>query len=404
MQISIHQLLNETILSDVTDQKVKVIMSLVIIALGFFVFSIIFDRVLRTIMVRLINKLMLLSKNDFLTALAATKIFDVISLISFPIVFDVGSAFVSFKGDDAFTQGFASFMVHAAYFGYFFVSTLILVRIISGINHYYERKFDGSGEYPIYGYIKMLQFSIWCVGIVLYLSYVMNKSPLTTLTGIGAVSAIFLLIFKDTFLGLVSSIQATANHIVKLGDWVNIPKYNIDGEVIYISISSVKVRNWDNIVTSIPTFSLTSDAIHNWQKMVESKARRIFRAVYIDISSIQACDSLLLASLTLKYPYVAKLTNGMDESVPTANLALYRMYLNDYLQNNPLLNHDHPNLARYLAPTPTGVPLQIYAFSLEVYLAEFEETQSQIFEHLFLTLPDFGLRIFQSQSVGMLNS
>lgn len=404
MQISIHQLLNETILSDITDHSVKLIMSLSIIACGFLFFSIIFDRVLRTILVGLINRLMIRTKNDFLMALAATKIFDVVSLISFPIVFEVGSAFVSFKGDDSFTQGFSGFMLNAAYFGYFFVATLILVRVISGVGHYYERKFHSSGDYPIYGYIKMMQFSVWCIGIVLYLSYIMNKSPLTTLTGIGAVSAIFLLIFKDTFLGLLSSIQATANHLVKMGDWVNIPKYNIDGEVIFISISSVKIRNWDNTVTSIPTFSLTSDAIHNWQAMVDSKARRIMRALYIDINSIQACNQSLLRSLALKYPFIAKLSCEIDDVGQLVNVALFRMYLNDYLQNNPLLNHGHPHLARYLAPTPTGLPLQIYAFSLEVHLEDFEETQSQIFEHVLLTLADFGLRIFQSQSVGMVNS
>lgn len=403
MNISIHQLLNETILSGVTDHKVKLIMSLLIIACGFLLFSIIFDRVLRTLLVGLINKLMIRTKNDFLIGLADTKIFDVVSLISFPIVFEVGSAFVSFKGDDSFTQGFSRFMVYAAYFGYFFVATMIAVRVISGVGHYYERKFESAGDYPIYGYIKMMQFSVWCVGGVLYLSYIMNKSPLTTLTGIGAVSAIFLLIFKDTFLGLLSSIQATANHLVKMGDWVNIPKYNIDGEVIFISISSVKIRNWDNTVTSIPTFSLTSDAIHNWQAMVNSKARRIMRAVYIDVNSIQTCNQSLLHSLASKYPFIAKLSGEIDDVSQIVNLALYRMYINDYLQKSSLVNHGHPHLARYLAPTPTGVPLQIYAFSLEVHLEEFEATQSQIFEHVFLTLGDFGLQIFQSQSVGMIN-
>ena len=188
-----------------------------------------------------------------------------------------------------------------------------------------------------------------------------------------------------------------------MGDWVNIPKYNIDGEVIFISISSVKIRNWDNTVTSIPTFSLTSDAIHNWQAMVNSKARRIMRAVYIDVNSIQTCNQSLLHSLASKYPFIAKLSGEIDDVSQIVNLALYRMYINDYLQKSSLLNHGHPHLARYLAPTPTGVPLQIYAFSLEVHLEEFEATQSQIFEHVFLTLGDFGLQIFQSQSVGMIN-
>lgn len=399
MKISFHALLKDTILSGVTDHGTQTMMSLIIITVSFLIASVIIDLILRNVLIKLLNRLMLKTNNLFLSALAETRIFNVLSLFSFAIVFDIGSAFVSFKGDDVYTVWFANFLLHIAYLVYYLIATWSLTRAINAFNLYYERRFDSSHEYPIYGYIKMAQFAIWCVAILLYISMALNKSPLTMLTGIGAISAFVILIFKDTFLGLVSSIQATANQIVKLGDWVNIPKYSVDGEVIYISINTLKVRNWDNTITSMPTFALTIDAIHNWQSMVQSGGRRIFRAIYLDVKTIRRCDNQLLHFLRSKYPFIASLTNGMDDATNISNLSLFRMYMNDYLSKCSLLNHEYPNLVRYLAPTPHGLPLQVYAFSTEVYLEEFEETQSQIFEYLFLVLHDFDLEIFQASAV-----
>lgn len=172
--------------------------------------------------------------------------------------------------------------------------------------------------------------------------------------------------------------------------------HNVDGEVIYISISSIKIRNWDNTVTSLPTFALTAEAIHNWQAMVNSKARRIFRAINIDTNSLKDCNLELLTNLAQKYPFIANGLKSGQISRGILNLALYRLYMNDFLQNNQLLNHGYSNLVRYLAPTAFGIPLQIYAYSQEVFLEEFEATQSQIIEHVLQTLPDFGLKIYQS--------
>lgn len=401
MKVSLHSLLKDTILSGITDYSTQTIMSLLIISIGFILLSLVVDLIVRNLFIKLINTLMRKTNNMFLTSLADARIFNIISLFSFAIVFDIGSAFVGFKGDDSYTQWFSNCLLHIAYVVYYIVGTWSLTRMITALNMYYERRFDSSHEYPIYGYIKMIQFALWCISILLYISFALDKSPFKMLTGIGAISAFVILIFKDTFLGLVSSIQATANQIVKLGDWVNIPKYNADGEVIYISINTIKIRNWDNTVTSIPTFTLTVDAIHNWQSMVNSGGRRIFRAIYIDATSIIPCDNDLLKQIANRYPFIAALTDGVVDISNMSNLALFRLYMNNYLSNHKLLNHEYPNLVRYLAPTPHGIPIQVYAFSKEVFLEEFEETQSQIFEHIFLILADFNLRIFQSFAVGI---
>lgn len=396
--INIPNLLKETILVGITDHSLQTLAGLAIITIGILLAGFILHKLVHVFIIRWVNRLLSRSKYLFLNAVVDARLINIISIFIFAVIMDVGSALVDSKSSGYLVDGYVKLLVNGAYLLYFLAVTTLLGRLLSVINIFYERQFDHQHEYSIYGYIKMLQFGLWCAALIIYVSFVLNKSPLATLTGIGAVSAFMLLIFKDTFLGLVSSIQATANQIVKRGDWVVIPKYNVDGEVVYISISSIKIRNWDNTVTSIPTFALTADAIHNWQAMVNSKARRIFRAINIDSNSLQKCNLELLTNLAQTYPYVAKALQDGEIRRGILNLALYRRYLNHYLQNNPLLNHDndYPNLARYLAGGAYGIPLQIYAYSKEVFLNEFEDTQSQIIEHVLQTLPDFGLQVYQS--------
>lgn len=396
--INIQNLLKETILAGMTDHSLQALAGLAIISIGILIIAFILHKLINISVVRWANKLFLRSKYSFLNAVGDARLINIVSLFIFAVILDIGSALVDSKSSGYLIEGYVKLLVNCAYLLYFLAVTATLGRFLSVVNIFYERQFDHQHDYSIYGYIKMLQFGLWSTALIIYVSFILNKSPLTALTGIGAVSAFLLLIFKDTFLGLISSIQATANQIVKRGDWVVIPKYNIDGEVIYISISSIKVRNWDNTVTSIPTFALTADAIHNWQAMVNSKARRIFRAINIDANSLKNCDLELLTNLAQNYPYVATGMQAGEIRRGILNLTLYRRYLNHYLKNNHLLNHDndYPSLARYLAGGAYGIPLQIYAYSKEVFLTEFENVQSQIIEHVLQTLPDFGLKVYQS--------
>ncbi len=394
--LNLQNLLKETILVGITDHSLQTLVGLSIISLGILLAGFLVYKLVNVIIARWVNQIFRHSQYVFLNAIADARLINIISIFIFAIILDIGSALIDAKSASYLVDSYAKILINCAYLLYFLAVTTMLARFLSAINIIYERQFDQQHEYSIYGYVKMLQFGLWCCAAIIYVSFILNKSPWATLTGIGAVSAFLLLIFKDTFLGLISSIQATANQIIKRGDWVVIPKYNVDGEVIYISISSIKIRNWDNTVTSLPTFALTAEAIHNWQAMVNSKARRIFRAINVDTNSLMNCDLELLTNLAQKYSFVAnKLQTGQIRR-RVLNLALYRLYMNDFLQNNSLLNHDYSNLVRYLAPTPFGIPLQIYAYSKEVFLEEFEATQSQIIEHMLQTLPDFGLKVYQS--------
>lgn len=394
--LNLQNLLKETILVGITDHSLQTLAGLSIISLGILLAGFLVYKLVNVIIARWVNQIFRHSRYVFLNAIADARLVNVVSIFIFAIILDIGSALIDAKSASYLVDGYVKILINCAYLLYFLAVTMMLGRFLSAVNIIYERQFDQQHEYSIYGYVKMLQFGLWCCAAIIYVSFILNKSPWATLTGIGAVSAFLLLIFKDTFLGLISSIQATANQIIKRGDWVVIPKYNVDGEVIYISISSIKIRNWDNTVTSLPTFALTAEAIHNWQAMVNSKARRIFRAINIDTNSLMNCDLELLTNLAQKYPFIAHGVQTGQIRRNVLNLALYRLYMNDFLKNNSLLNHDYSNLVRYLAPTAFGIPLQIYAYSKEVFLEEFEATQSQIIEHVLQTLPDFGLRVYQS--------
>lgn len=395
--ISLHELIKETVLTNITNQKLQIILSAIIVTVFFFAITFLLDKIIRKAGIFKLNNRLRNSRSVFLAALANNRVFNVISLLIFSLVFEIGSAFISFKGDDPYTQKYALLLQQFAHFILFLAITIFIIRLINAANSYYEHKFNQE-QHPIYGYIKMSQFAVWCISTILYISIVLDKSPMATLTGIGAISAFFMLIFKDTILGLMSSIQATANQVVKLGDWINIPKFNVDGEVIHISINVIKIRNWDNTVTTIPTFALTSDSIHNWQEMVKSGARRIMRSINIDVQSVKQCNSQLLQRLSEKYVFVKNYLSRSNNP-ELSNLALFRLFMNHFLSESDLLHDNYPRLLRYLQPGNQGIPLQVYAYSRNIYLQEFEETQSLIFEYILDSLPDFELRVFQSQVI-----
>ena len=238
--------------------------------------------------------------------------------------------------------------------------------------------------------------------IILYISYVLHRSPWSVLTAIGAVSAFFLLIFRDTFLGLVSSIQATANQIVKLGDWVTIPKHNVDGMVTNLSISTIKVLNWDNTVSTIPTFALTNETVQNWQNVFEDNARRIYRHINIDIDSIRVLDDGIIAELVNKYPVIGKLIEQDPDLVANSNLTLFRAFIAHCLYTNPYICKDKICIVRHLQPTQAGLPLQIYAFTSHAGFINFETFQAEVFEYIFMVVPDFELKILQTKIVDII--
>ena len=239
---------------------------------------------------------------------------------------------------------------------------------------------------------QMLKVLIICVALIIVVSILINKNPGYILTALGASAAVLMLVFKDMIVGLVAGVQLSVNDMLRPGDWIAMPKYGADGDVIEVSLTTVKVQNWDKTITTIPPYALVSDSFQNWRGMQESGGRRVKRAVYIDMGSIQFCTEDQMKEFEAKGWF-----DGVErvDGFPV-NLHIFRNYLEKYLRNHPRVNQDMTIMVRQLQPTAQGLPLELYFFSAGTDWVPYEQLQSEIFEHVFAMLPTFGLRIFQS--------
>jgi miniconductance mechanosensitive channel len=247
---------------------------------------------------------------------------------------------------------------------------------------------------PIKGYVQILKIVVFVIGAIIIGSMLIGQSPLTLLAGLGALSAVLLLIFKDPILGFVAGIQLSTNNMLQIGDWISMPAHNVDGTVIDISLVIIKVRNWDNSVSTIPTYSLISESFQNWRDMMSAGGRRLKRSVQLDINSIKPCTNDLLKKLE-KYN-LPEIISGMHATDQT-NLGCFRYYLIDLLRLNPNVNQQMSILVRQLQPTQFGLLLEIIVYSLNPDYVMFEDFQSTLFEHIFSVLPDFELKAYQSR-------
>ena len=295
------------------------------------------------------------------------------------------------------------------------VGLVVIHSVLNAINDIYQT-FEISKSRPIKGYIQVVDIIIVILGIISIIANLMGESPLILLSGIGALSAVFLLVFKDSLLGLVAGIQLSSNDMVRVGDWIEMPKYGADGDIIDISLNTVKVQNGDKTITTIPSYALISDSFKNWRGMQSSGGRRIKRSLFIDTNSIAFCTEEMVE----KFKQIHYLTdyilykekeiseynaryddtyrgNRVNERALT-NIGIFRAYINNYLNNHPGINQEMSLIVRQLAPGEHGLPLEIYAFANDTRWAIYESIQADIFDHLFAVAPEFGLRIFQNPS------
>jgi miniconductance mechanosensitive channel len=287
-----------------------------------------------------------------------------------------------------------------------------LDAFLDSINEIYKT-FKVSKVKPIKTYLQVIKIFIYAVGIIIIIATLLGKSPVFLLSGIGALSAVLLLVFKDSLLGFVAGVQLAANDMVRIGDWIEMPKYNADGDVIDISLNTVKVENFDKTITTIPTYTLISDSFKNWRGMQASGGRRIKRAIYIDTSSIVFCTNEMIDKFK-KYQflsdYIEKKTAEIAEynnkhnfdsheivnGRRLTNLGTFRAYIQLYLENHENIHKSMSHLVRQLPSGEYGIPLEIYAFTNQTNWEFYENTQADIFDHILAVAPDFGLRIFQN--------
>jgi miniconductance mechanosensitive channel len=265
---------------------------------------------------------------------------------------------------------------------------------------------------PIRGFVQVAKLVLTLIYIILGIAELLDKSPLILISGLGAVTAIILLLFRDAILGFVAGIQIAANRMVNNGDWIEMPKYHADGDVLAVGLTTVKVQNWDKSISTIPTHALISEPVKNWRGMQESDGRRIKRSLHIDIQSTKFCNQSLLdhvQNLHILKPYLEKKNDELlqdrkkrelsDDDIINArkltNLGTFRAYMQAYIDTHPLVNHSMTCMVRQLPASELGIPLEVYCFSKIKNWVEYEAIQADIFDHFFAMLPLFELRAYQ---------
>jgi miniconductance mechanosensitive channel len=286
--------------------------------------------------------------------------------------------------------------------------------VLNLINVLYQRR-DNAHRRPVKGYIQVVQIVLYLLTAILMVATLVDRSPLILLSGLGAMAAVLILVFQDTLLSLVASVQISSNDIVRVGDWVEMPALNADGDVIDIALHTIKIQNWDKTITTIPTKRFISDPFKNWRGMQESGGRRIKRALLLDQTSVHFLNEeeiqklhrfqLIDGYLSEKKIEIEKWNDELKAQKGDAinarrvtNIGTFRVYVEHYLRKHKLLNQNMTLMVRQLAMTSDGLPLEVYCFTRTTAWTEHEGIQSDIFDHLLAILPEFGLRVFQHPS------
>lgn len=354
-----------------------------------------------------IKKLIARSRTELDDLLVKRKVLDKLLLLVPAFVFYALSNHLL-----AAYSGFAAFFTHASAV---FIILIVVVALESALDVLMDlyHRFGLSFPFPVKSFVQVLKVVIYLVGGILVISTIIGKTPVYILSGMGALTAVLMLIFKDPILGLVAGIQLTKNEMVKVGDWIEMPKYGADGTVVDLALTTVKVRNFDNTVTTVPTYALISDSFKNWRYMSCSQGRRIKRSFFIDMNSIRFCDEEMLRRFS-RIQYISEYIGAKQEEIRKynednkvdleslangrrmTNLGVLRAYMEAYLRNHPVISKELTLMVRQLEPTPDGLPVQVYCFSTDKAWVNYERIQADIYDHFLAVVPAFDLRLFQN--------
>jgi miniconductance mechanosensitive channel len=388
--------LSETIAGD---------LSYVVAAIFLILLAVLANFVAKQVLLRLIGYFVKRSRTGWDDALARRKVFLRLSHIAPALVFYYG-AYLFPPVQDQMQRFSMVYMI--------LVGLLVSYSFMNAIVDIYNT-YPISRQRPIKGYVQifMIIFSIFV--IVLALATALGRSPWPLLGGLGTMTAILILVFKDSILGFVASVQLTTNDMVRIGDWIDMPKYGADGDVVDVTLHTVKVQNWDKTITTIPAYSLISDSFRNWRGMKDSGGRRIKRAINVDMTSIKFCTAEMLERFRryqLLEDYLDRrleevMQYNREHNVDTSelingrnltNVGTFRAYLEAYLRNHPKIHQNMTFLVRQLPPGEHGLPIEIYVFSNDQVWANYEAIQADIFDHILAVIPWFELRVFQRPS------
>ncbi|MHC4926366.1 MAG: mechanosensitive ion channel family protein [Planctomycetota bacterium] len=375
---------------------------IVVLAIG-----LLLNFVAKKIILHVVQRVIKRSKTTWDDALLKRRVFHRLSHLAPAILFYLAAPMVFFASTTAQNN-----MRLAATIYIIATALLVLDAFLNSVVDV-SRRYSFFKKTPIKGFIQVIKIILAILGGIMVLGMITDKDPTKIIAGLGAMTAVLLLIFKDAILGLVAGIQLSANNMVHIGDWIAMPKYGADGDVIDISLTTVKVQNWDKTISTIPAYSLISDSFVNWRGMSESGGRRIKRSVNLDMTSVRFCDEAMLDKFR-KIQYISDYINDkkreIDEHNKAANVddsqlvngrrmtnvGTFRAYVIAYLKHHPKIHKEMTFLVRQLAPNAEGLPIQIYVFSNDQVWANYEAIQADIFDHVLAVMPEFGLRVFQN--------
>ena len=294
-------------------------------------------------------------------------------------------AFVRGKEILDFSQKICAVYIIAAIL--FTINGLLLVML-----DVYNAK-DKQKSRPMKGFVQVLQVLLFFIGGIIIIAVLLDKSPMTLFAGLGASAAVLMLVFKDSILGFVAGVQLSANDMLRIGDWISLPNDTANGTVEEITLNTVKIRNWDNTISTVPPYTLVNNSFQNWRGMQESGGRRVNKNIYLDMTTLKFCTPDMLDVIRKDVPLMADYQPAEGE-VPT-NAQLYRIYIERYLRSLPVVNHDLDLIISQKEPTTYGVPVQVYFFSRNKVWKEYERIQSDIFDHLLVMVGKFDLKLYQ---------
>ena len=361
----------------------------------------------KEIVLRIVRRFVKKSKTQWDDILDEHRVFTLLSHLV-PAVIIYKSAPIVFID----TLGGGRFMEVASVIYMIIVGMLVVNAFLSSVIDIY-RTYAFARRMPIRGFVQVVKIIVFIAGSIIILGFILGRDPTSILAGFGAMTAVTMLIFKDAILGFVAGIQLSANNMVHIGDWISMPKYGADGDVTDITLTTVKVQNWDKTISTIPAYSLISESFQNWRGMSESGGRRIKRAVHIDMNTIRFCDEAMLAKfgrIQHLAEYIDTKKREIDEHNKAdnvddgelvngrrmTNIGSFRAYVIAYLKHHPKINQNMTFLVRQLKPTECGLPIEIYVFCNDQIWANYEAIQADIFDHILAVVPEFGLRVFQN--------
>ena len=382
-------------------------LKLVILLFILFIISYVTNLIVKKILIRSIRLVIKKTKTVWDDALVENKVFISLSHIAPAIVIYLTTPYIF--------EDFAGAIPYIFRLVNAYISTVLIIVIINFLNtlKYYSENTKLFKDNPLDSYFQLVKIAIYIIGGIIILSFLLNKSPLYFFSALGAMTVVLLLIFKDTIMGFVASIQLSANDMIRIGDWVSMPKYGADGDVIEMNLTTIKIQNWDKTVTTIPTYAFISESFKNWRGMSESGGRRIKRSLNIKISSIKFCTLEMLErfkKFQLIKDYIEEKSNKIEEynkenkidksylinGRHLTNIGIFRVYAEAYVKNNPDINLNMTCMVRQLPPTEKGLPIEIYTFSNRQEWVTYEGIMSDMFDHLIAAVPEFELEVFQN--------